>query len=143
MYTPGYVPTTTATLDGIRSYRNAVGINIHTCHRILLTNSLFADNYRSIELERSEDLRVSNTIIIGESDSFKQLRARQNVPIVCSFQEVVGIRLGTWQNKKAPGYVLSNVTFTGFHNAACPNPKMFKFFDHVRICFEHVFAVIA
>jgi hypothetical protein len=133
MYTPGYLPNTLATFDGVRSYKNNVGINIHTCHRLLLTNSIFADNYRNIELERSEDLYVTNTVIIAESESYKKLMARENIGKVCLRQNVNGLRLGTWQNKMAPGYSLSNVTFTGFKDAWCQSKTMISYSDVVSI----------
>lgn len=119
-------------IDGLKAYRNAVGINIHTNHRIHLTNSLFADNWLGIDIERSEAINVTNTIVIGESDSYRQLMARQSVPKVCLRNKLVGMELGTWQNKMAPGQFISNVTFSGFTNVACAIPKTISFDDLVR-----------
>jgi hypothetical protein len=127
MYTPGYLPSQTAVLDGIKSYRNAIGLNIHACHRIHVTNSLFADNYRGVDLERSEDITFSNSVIIGESSSYKQLMARQSVRQVCLRQNMNGLRLGTWQNKKGPGYKISKVTFSGFKEASCPVSRIISY----------------
>jgi hypothetical protein len=119
-------------IDGLKAYRNAVGINIHTNHRIHLTNSLFADNWLGIDIERSEAINVTNTIVIGESDSYRQLMARQSVPIVCLRNKLVGMELGTWQNKMAPGHFISNVTFSDFNNVACAIPKTISFDALVR-----------
>jgi hypothetical protein len=133
MYTPGYLPNTTATIDGLKSYRNSIGINIHACHKLRLTNSLFADNWQGIELERSEDIRVSDTIVIGESASYRSLMARQDVPPVCLRQKIYGLRLGTWQNKNGPGYTISNVTFIGFNKAPCLKSSTITYDSPVRI----------
>jgi hypothetical protein len=133
MYTPGYLPNKTATFDGLKSYRNSIGINIHACHKIHLTNSLFADNWQGIQLERSEDIRVSNTIVIGESASYRSLKARQDVPDVCLRQKIYGLRLGTWQNKDGPGYAISNVTFSGFNNEPCLKSNTIIYDDPVCI----------
>ncbi len=119
MYTPGYLPSLPTVFDGVKAYKNAIGINIHACHKIHLTNSLFADNFMGVDLERSEDLTVSNSIIIGESPSYRQLMARQDVRQVCLRGRMTGIQLGTWQNKYGPGYRISNVTFSGFKDALC------------------------
>lgn len=119
MYTPGYLPSLLAVFDGVKSYRNAIGINVHACHKIHLTNSLFADNFMAVDFERSEDLTLSNSIIIGESPSYRQLMARQDVRQVCLRGRMTGLQLGTWQNKYGPGYRISNVTFSGFKDALC------------------------
>jgi hypothetical protein len=92
---------------------------------------LFADNAMGIDLERSEAIEVSNTIIIGESDSYRQLMARQSVDKVCNRNKLIGLELGTWQNKRAPGYMISNVTFSGFTKVSCLTPKMISFDDQV------------
>jgi nitrous oxidase accessory protein NosD len=119
MYTPGYLPSQEAILDGVKAYKNAIGINIHACHKIHLTNSLFSDNFMGVDLERSEDLTVSDTTIIGESPSYRQLMIRQNVRSVCLRNKMTGLQLGTWQNKFGPGYMISNVTFSSFKGASC------------------------
>ena len=131
MYTPGFLPSQEAILDGIKSYRNAIGINIHACHKIHVKNGLFADNYMGVDLERSEMLTVSDTIIIGESPSYRQLMARQNVRKVCLRNRMTGLQLGTWLNKFGPGYMISNVTFSGFTNAACLRSAIIGYDDIV------------
>lgn len=119
MYTPGYLPDQGAILDGVKSYRNAIGINIHACHKIHLKNSLFADNYMGVDLERSENLTFSDSIIYGESPAYRLVMARQDVRDVCLRSQLTGLQLGTWQNKNGPGYKISNVTFSGFKDASC------------------------
>jgi hypothetical protein len=127
MYTPGYLPSQAAILDGVKAYKNAIGINIHACHKLHLTNSLFADNFRGVDLERSENLTFSNSIIIGESPSYRQLMARQNVRKVCLRNSMCGLKLGTWQNKFGPGFRISNVTFSGFKDAFCTKSALISY----------------
>jgi hypothetical protein len=133
MYTPGYLPSREAILDGVKSYKNAIGINIHACHKIRLTNSLFADNYMGVDLERSENLTFSNSIIYGESPAYRLLMARQNVVKICLRNKLTGLQLGTWQNKFGPGYFISNITFSGFKDASCTTSAVVGFDDLVRL----------
>jgi hypothetical protein len=140
MYTPGYLPYQEATLDGLKSYKNAIGINIHACHKIHLTNSMFADNFMGVDLERSEDLKFSNSIIYGESPSYRQLMARQDVRKVCLRDQLTGLQLGTWQNKFGPGYMISNVTFTGFKDASCLKSAVVGF--DAMVCFQSIIVML-
>jgi hypothetical protein len=156
MYTPGYIPYQEAILDGLKLYKNNVGINVHACHKIHIKNSLFADNFMGVDLERSEDLTVSDTIIFGESPSYRQLMARQNVRNVCSRSKLTGLQLGTWQNKFGPGYNISNVTFSGFKDATCmksaavgfdelvsfPSIVILRFAQSFILFYLHLFTVV-
>ena len=54
MYTPGYMPNTIATIDGLKSYRNdASGIFFHKCYNIIITNGFFADNNIGVDIDRA------------------------------------------------------------------------------------------
>ena len=109
-----------------------------------------------VDLERSEDLTVSDTIIFGESPSYRQLMARQNVRNVCSRSKLTGLQLGTWQNKFGPGYYISNVTFSGFKDATCmksaavgfdelvsfPSIVILRFAQSFILFYLHLFTVV-
>ena len=131
MYTPGYLPYQEGILDGLKLYKNNIGINVHACHKIHIKNSVFADNFMGVDLERSENLTLSDSIIFGESPSYRQLMARQNVRSVCLRNKLTGLQLGTWQNKFGPGYSISNVTFSGFKDASCLKSVAVGFDDMV------------
>ena len=97
MYKPGYIPSTLATFEGLKFYRNsATGIFVHRSSNILITNSHFADNNIGIDLDRTDGIEVQNTVVIGESASYRSLIARQSVDRVCrndQDQWLVGIDL--------------------------------------------------
>jgi hypothetical protein len=132
MYKPGYRPTEMVTFEGLKLHRNAAsGIFVHRCQNIRIVDSLFADNNIGIDVDRAEGVEVSNTVIIGESNSYRLLMARQAVQRVCRDSQdrwLVGIDLHTWKKEKAwAGATFSNVTLSGFTNVACPNSASINF----------------
>lgn len=136
LYTPGYTPTSLATFDGLRIYRNAAtGIFVHRSSNILILNSHFADNNIGIDLDRTEGIEVRNAVVIGESASYRSLMARQSVERVCRNMQdrwLIGIDLHTWKKDKTlAGATLSNVTLSGFKNVQCLNSASIKYDSHV------------
>ena len=133
MYTPGYMPVVTATLEGLKAYRNdASGIFIHRCHNIVLSDSLFADNNIGVDIDRAEGIEVHDTVIIGESESYLQLMARQTVGKVCRQRKLKGLDLHTWKlHKEEGGVSITNVDFSGFSNTACDFPSAIHMDDNV------------
>jgi hypothetical protein len=119
MYTPGYRPTTWAVFEGLKVYRNfGTGIFIHRDHNIRVQSSLFADNAIGIDIDRAEGIEVNKTIVIGESDSYRLLKTRQNVLSVCTAgrrRNLVGIHLHTWKsNLSLAGASITDVEFQNF-----------------------------
>jgi parallel beta-helix repeat protein len=136
MYKPGYIPTTLATFEGLRLYRNsATGIFVHRSSNILITNSHFADNNIGIDLDRTDGIEVRNTVVIGESTSYRGLMTRQNVERVCRNNQdrwLVGIDLHTWKKEKeSAGAVLSNITLSGFKNVQCQKSASIRYDSQV------------
>jgi hypothetical protein len=124
--------------DGLKVYRNyARGIVVHRCQNINIANSLFADNSVSIDIDRAEGIEVTNTKIIGESESFRKLLARQDVEIPCRQNNpdgIVGINLHTWKKEKEwAGAKISNVDMSGFGNVTCAYSASINYDTHVRI----------
>ena len=114
MYEPGYNPTETAKIDGLKSYRNDVrGIFFHKCRNIVLVNGLFADNILGVDIDRAEGIEVRDTVIIGQSESFRTLMARQpSAKPPCLLK---GLELHTWKiDYKYAGSQITNVDFSGF-----------------------------
>ena len=139
LYKPGYRPSTLATFEGLRLYRNsATGIFVHRSSNILITNSHFADNNIGIDLDRTDGIEVRNTVVIGESASYRALMTRQVVERVCRNNQdrwLVGIDLHTWKTEKVnPGAALSNITLSGFTNVQCLNSASIRYDSQVR-CF--------
>ena len=136
LYKPGYAPSTSATFEGLRLYRNsATGIFVHRSSNILITNSHFADNNIGIDLDRTDGIEVRNTVVIGESDSYRGLMSRQVVERVCRNSQdrwLVGIDLHTWKTgKENAGATLSNLTLSGFMNVQCPNSASIRYDSQV------------
>ena len=133
MYTPGYMPTMVATIDALKAYRNdASGIFVHKNHNISIARGLFADNNIGIDIDRAEGIAISNTVIIGESPSYRLLMARQNVKTVCIGSRLKGLDLHTWKLDRNGGVYVTNVTFSGFTNVACTFPSTIHMDDLVR-----------
>jgi hypothetical protein len=122
--------------DGLKVYRNkGPGIQVHRCQNIHITNGLFADNNIGIDIDRAEGIEVSYTKVIGESQSYKNLRARQTVEAICIRGRVTGIDLHTWKVEKAwAGAKISNVDLSGFGAVGgCLTPASIKFDDMVGL----------
>jgi hypothetical protein len=135
MYTPGYMPNTIATIDGLKSYRNdASGIFVHKCYNIIITNGFFADNNIGVDIDRAQGVVVRDTVIIGESDSYRKLMARQTVAEVCRQGRLKGLDLFTWKLDKERGAVtVTNVDISGFSNVACDSPSSIHMDDMVGL----------
>jgi hypothetical protein len=135
-YVPGYQPKVLVTWDGLKVYRNTrQGVFIHRCQNIRVTNSLFADNGINIDIDRTLATEIENTVVIGESASYKALRARQAVETVCFRGSVVGIDVHTWQVETGwAGAKISNVDLLGFDNVTCSSVSSIHFDDQVSIC---------
>ena len=133
MYKPGYMPTTIATIDGLKAYRNdASGIFVHKVYNLVIANGLFADNNVGVDIDRAEGIVVRDTVIIGESDSYRNLMARQTVGIVCRQRELKGLDLHTWKLlKEFGGATIMNVKFSGFGKVACNFPSSIHMDDMV------------
>jgi hypothetical protein len=133
MYVPGYLPEEIAVFDGIKSFRNdASGIFFHKNYNILVHNSLFADNNIGIDIDRAEGIEISDTVIIGESESYRRLMERQGVGPICYRRKVIGIDLHTWTIFQGHGgSTLRNINFEGFSNTACPMPRALNMDNHV------------
>ena len=127
-------------MDGVKSYRNFVGIEIHRTVNIRIANSFFADNIISIDIDRTVGVEITNTTVIGESDSYRMLRERQrNIEKMCDRSgKRVGIELHTWAvETNWVGAKISNVTFLGFDKTlACSKAASIRYDGHVGTSVE-------
>lgn len=123
-YLPGYFPIQTARLERLKVYRNAnKGIEIHRVHNFAVVDSLFADNNVGIDVDRAEDIYVENVVIMGESESYRQLMERETVEWVCRNQRLIGLELHSWKlDEERGGLTVNNITFSGFTGALCRRP---------------------
>jgi hypothetical protein len=134
-YVPGYKPKTIQTFDGLKIYRNRrVGLFIHRCQNILITNTLLADNSINLDIDRTVGTEADNLVIIGESASYKALRARQNTESVCFQDSVVGIDLHTWKVENDwAGAKFSNIQLLGWEGISCSTAASIHFDDMVSL----------
>jgi hypothetical protein len=130
-----------ASFEGMKVYRNVgVGIFIHRCTNIKVENSVFADNDIGIDIDRAEGIEVNNTVIIGESNSYRNVMTRKGVSAICARKGLIGLELFTWKvNAAYAGAKISNVAFHGFDGfAACDSVSSISFDGAVRLsCFMH------
>lgn len=91
-----------------------------------LTGALFSDNDLSVDLDRSEAIEVTETTIIGRSDSYSDLMARENdIGEICDAQgRAIGIDLHSWRLRFVEGgFNINNVDIFGFDDLDCRRPS--------------------
>lgn len=129
LYPTGFLPngSTESIFTGLKVYRNTgTGIFIHKVQYFGLTGSIFSDNDKSIDLDRSEAIEVSDTTIIGMSESYSALMAREtSTGKICSAQgRASGIELHSWRLRNVEGAVsVKNVDIRGFGELDCRDPS--------------------
>jgi hypothetical protein len=137
MYPKGYQPTNIVVFEGLKVHRNAAtGIFVHRSQNVRISGGLFADNNIGVDIDRAEGVELVNSVIIGESESYRNLMARQpTVKRVCRDAQdrwLVGIDLHTWKKEKAwAGAKISNVTLSGLENVMCPNSASIRYDSQV------------
>ena len=127
MYPGGYRPLVEnkATLSNLKGYRNlGRGMYIHICHNIDLTNSLFADNDISVDVDRAEAIGLSGLRIVGKSDSFGALIVREpKLRDICNRARgrTIGLDVHTWRGRQSPGgLIVKDTIFEEFDEVTCP-----------------------
>jgi hypothetical protein len=138
-YPTGYEPREMgdAVFDNIKSYRNnGPGIFFHITRNIIVQNSLIADNKEiGIDIDRADAIKIINTEIVGQSNSYGAIVKTQDAKEVCNFGSVFGIDLHTWKNNAdETGITVQNVRFSGFESNLCPRTLPFRFDDVVSPC---------
>jgi len=127
LYPPGYLPTGNIEIifTGLKAYRNAgTGVFVHKVHNFELAGALLADNDLGVDLDRSEAIKVSNTIIMGMSDSYSYLMERESgTQKICSGQgRAIGIDLHSWRLRNVEGgFDINGVDILGFGGIDCRN----------------------
>jgi hypothetical protein len=128
-YPTGYIPDSVQEMTGLKSYRNkGQGVFFHLSRNIKFVQGLVADNAIGIDIDRAEGITVSKTQVIGQSQSFANLVATQDVSGSC---ESRGIDLHTWKHNSSNANVaIEDVTLFGFQN--CPKSYPFHIDEDVR-----------
>ena len=127
LYPPGYLPigNIEVIFTGSKAYRNAgTGVFIHKVHNFELAGALLSDNDLGVDLDRSEAIKVSDTIIIGMSDSYSNLMGREGgTQKICSGQgRAIGIDLHSWRLRNVEGgFDINGIDILGFGGIDCRN----------------------
>jgi len=103
---------------------------LHKNHNYVIEASLFADNDVGVDVDRTDGVIVRNTVVIGESQSYRDLMARQDVDDVCSHGQLIGIDMHTWtlHDEYGGGARLDNISVSGFdESVAC------RFANSIRV----------
>jgi len=89
---------------------------LHKNHNYVIEASLFADNDIGVDVDRTDGVIVRDTVIIGESQSYRDLMGRQVVDKVCSHGSLIGIDMHTWtlHDDTGGGATLEDITISGF-----------------------------
>lgn len=119
-YPNGYMPDEVANIYGFRSYRNKKkGLFFHNTENVAIKNSMFADNSVAVDLDRSENITVTDTTIIGRTDLYSELEYFQSAPSLCYGDELLGMELHTFVRKSKNNGAVIDVTFDGFEESTC------------------------
>ena len=123
MYPNGYKPREWQVLSRNKAYRNRAhcGVFIHRCINLIFEDGLYADNEIDVDIDRADAIVIKNFTIIGESESFKQLKARQPRQDVCSRRDnlKIGLDVHSWKRDFVGNAEVMDVRFENFHNVQC------------------------
>jgi len=130
LYPNGYFPDTEVVLKGLRSYRNkGDGLLLHNTINIAVEDSYFADNRRSIDIDKKADgIRINNSHFLGFSKHFFMLTADSNLFTHCpAFRPLLGIQLHPFLRfRDSKGYKIENNVFERFSG--------FEYEQHISGC---------
>lgn len=135
-YPSGYLPNSTQTIAGLKSYRNdGLGVFFHITRNIKVEGALVADNNNiGIAVNRADAITIRDSVIISESTLFGKLIENNYVSPICISGRSQGIDLFTWKNDPSDaGVAIENVKFTGFVNSHCPDSLPFHMNNNVSI----------
>jgi hypothetical protein len=130
-YLSGYEPTSLQLFDNMRFYRNHnKAIRIHRTRNVVVQNGIFMDNPINVEVDRSEEVHLLNTSIVGYSDGYKDTVGQGGYGFAlapCGNQkdELLGLTFQStnpWIYKMESefnGVIMDNVRFSGFSRSGC------------------------
>lgn len=126
LYPDGYLPTVSnyAIVSGLKAYRNqGSGMFVHKVHNFQINGALVADNAAiGIDVDRAEAIDIQDSEIIGKSNEYMDLMARDaTVGEICSRNRVIGIDMHTWRlrNEESGAIQVRNVDINGYSDIEC------------------------
>lgn len=139
-YLNGYEPKTLQKLSNLRIFRNYFrGVRLHRVRNLKFSHCTFADQATSIVMDRSEEIHVESSEVIGYSTSYQMHVRRRKLPLLrpCHRWDLMRdwSMLGITMQSENPwptrldtshkGLVLANVRFRDFDENVCKNPVAF------------------
>jgi len=119
-YPSGYRPEETSHIENMKAYMNIKGIFFHLSRNLKVDGGIIADNREGIEIDRSDNIDLQGTTIIGISTNYRRLQAAQKVLKVCRQGTLTGLEHHTWKNDlTVDGSSIKNLTFSGFLETGC------------------------
>jgi len=99
---------------------NIKGVFFHLSRNIKVDGGIIADSHEGIDIDRSDNIDLQGTTIIGVSTNYRRLQAVQKVPSICRQGTITGLEHHTWKNDPTlDGSSIRNLTFTGFLETGC------------------------
>ena len=99
---------------------NIKGIFFHLSKNLKVDGGIIADNREGIEIDRSDNIDLQGTTIIGVSTNYRRLQATQKAARVCRQGLLTGLEHHTWKNDPTvDGSSIKNLTFSGFLETDC------------------------
>lgn len=122
-YPSGYIPDKEASFVGVKAYLNKnTGVFFHNSNNLKVTNSLFADNRISMDVDRADSVTIRRSTFIGQSDSFLKLLGERNIPNSCHRNngKTIGLQLHTARNDHGNnGATIKGVSFSKYDRHPC------------------------
>jgi hypothetical protein len=115
-----HTPKEVARLTRMRVYRNKnKGFMLHKNQNYVVSDSIFADNDLGLDVDRTDGVIFRDSVIIGVSQSYRNLMATQGVAKICRQGQIIGLDMHTWMlNSEYGAVTLDNITISGFDDAA-------------------------
>jgi hypothetical protein len=121
-YPNGYFPEEEAVYYDMKCFRNkGDGVLMHNSENLAVDGGIFADNRIQIEVDKqADDVRVSNVVVLGFSDSFQYSTTVNKVASHCpAHRPIGGIQLHSYLRfRDSDGYILENIDFINFGEKA-------------------------
>ena len=143
-YPTGYIPRQEAVFTELVSFRNRRdGVFFHNSINLALVDSILADNQKQIDIDRAENVRVENTLIVGQSELFRSLIEKQGIESNCRSDGIIGIDLHTFSRFAGDnGPHLRNINFQDFHDTDCWRSFPFSYDNEKRLGLFDAFASV-
>jgi hypothetical protein len=135
-YPSGYIPDQEAAFVGVKAYLNRnTGMFLHNSYNIRVTDSLFADNLISMDIDQADSIKVHRTKFIGQSDSYRKVLMSRGLPNGCNDKNArsIGLQLHTSRDdREKEGSEFRALSFAEYSANSCEHSVPVHVDDTVR-----------